>query len=101
MIADSPHGGARRLIQINARLAEQKLQIPHFSYDLDFIHIGPSLGGVESLITHPAMVTYYRITRKQRYEIGITDQLMRLAVGIEDPADIIADLDQALRKSAK
>lgn len=72
-----------------------------FLDSLKFIYIGPSLGGVESLITYPAMVTYYRITRKERYQIGITDQLMRLALGIEDPADIIADLDQALRKSAK
>ena len=63
---------------------------------LKWIYIAPSLGGVESLITHPATVTYYRFNRKQRYELGITDQLIRLAIGIEDPDDIIADLDQAL-----
>ena len=72
-----------------------------FLNSLQSIYIGPSLGGVETLITHPAMVTYYRITRKERYAIGITDQLCRLAVGVEDPDDLIADLDQALRKSAK
>jgi cystathionine beta-lyase/cystathionine gamma-synthase len=42
------------------------------------------------------MVSYYSLTRKQRYELGITDTLLRLAVGIEDVSDIINDLDQAL-----
>ncbi|MFC1669357.1 trans-sulfuration enzyme family protein [Spirochaetota bacterium] len=65
---------------------------------LKLIYIGPSLGGVESLITHPAIVTYYDYTREQRYEIGITDTLIRLALGIEDPQDIISDLDEALSK---
>ena len=53
------------------------------------------------MITHPATVTYYRITRQERYALGITDQLGRLAVGIEDPEDITADLDQALGKMDK
>jgi cystathionine gamma-synthase len=73
-------------------------KVNKFLDSLQSIHIGPTLGGTETLITHPASVTYYRITRKQRYELGITDQLCRLALGIEDPADIIADLDQALWK---
>ena len=64
---------------------------------LKLCYIAPSLGGVETLITHPATVTYYRNTRKERYALGITDTLIRLAVGIEDSEDIIADLDQALR----
>ncbi len=64
---------------------------------LKLCYIGPSLGGVETLITHPALVSYYDYTRKQRYELGITDTLFRLAVGIEDVEDIIADLDRALR----
>ncbi|MFO8058688.1 MAG: aminotransferase class I/II-fold pyridoxal phosphate-dependent enzyme [bacterium] len=63
---------------------------------LKSIYIAPSLGGVETLITHPATVSYYRYTRKERYELGINDQLCRLALGIEDPDDVIADLDQAL-----
>lgn len=71
-------------------------KINKFLDALKWIYIGPSLGGVETLLTHPATVTYYRFNRKQRYDLGITDQLIRLAVGIEDPEDIIADLDQAL-----
>ena len=73
-------------------------QVNKFLDSLQSIYIGPTLGGTETLITHPATVTYYRITRKQRYQIGMTDQLCRLALGIEDPIDIIADLDQALGK---
>jgi len=73
-------------------------QVNKFLDSLRSLHIGPTLGGVESLITHPATVTYYRNTRKERYALGITDQLIRLALGIEDPGDIIADLDQALGK---
>ena len=66
---------------------------------LRLCHIGPSLGGVETLITHPALVSYYDYTRKQRYDLGITDTLFRLAVGIEDTDDIIADLDRGLKGS--
>ena len=73
-------------------------KVNKFLDSLKWIYIAPSLGGVESLITHPATVTYYRITRQERYALGITDQLVRLAVGIEDPEDIISDLDQALWK---
>ena len=75
-----------------------------FLDSLGLCFIAPSLGGVETLITHPALVSYYNYTRRQRYALGITDTLIRLAVGIEDPADIVADLDQALtraRSSAK
>ena len=68
---------------------------------LTLCFIAPSFGGVETLITHPATITYYRETRKERYALGITDSLIRLALGAEDVDDIIADLDQALRKSAK
>ncbi|HOK67451.1 MAG TPA: aminotransferase class I/II-fold pyridoxal phosphate-dependent enzyme [Anaerohalosphaeraceae bacterium] len=65
---------------------------------LRLCYIGPSLGGVETLITHPALVSYYDYSRKERYELGITDTLFRLAVGIEDAEDIIADLERGLRK---
>jgi cystathionine gamma-synthase len=68
---------------------------------LKLCYIGPSLGGVETLITHPALVSYYDYSRKQRYELGITDTLFRLAVGIEDTDDIIDDIDNALKLSSK
>lgn len=56
-----------------------------------------SLGGVESLIEHPASMTHAGIAREDRERAGITDGLVRYAVGIEDVDDLIADLDQALQ----
>jgi cystathionine gamma-synthase len=61
--------------------------------------LGPSMGGVESLASHPATVSYYELTRDERYRIGITDNLVRLAVGIEDAEDLIDDLDRALARA--
>ena len=82
---------------IKGGLAEAKRFLDH----LTLCYIAPSLGGVETLITHPATVSYYDCTRKQRYALGITDTLLRLAVGVEDAQDIIADMDQALNKSRR
>ena len=65
---------------------------------LEMIYIGPSLGGVETLITHPALVTYYDYTREKRYELGITDTLFRLSVGLEDIDDILDDLEKGFSK---
>jgi cystathionine beta-lyase/cystathionine gamma-synthase len=58
--------------------------------------LGESLGGVESLISHPATMTHAALGEKGRKAIGITDGMVRISVGIEDVDDIIADLDQAL-----
>ena len=58
--------------------------------------IAPSLGGVETLIEQPLVMSYYTRTPEERAEFGITDNMIRMAVGIEDAADIVADLDQAL-----
>ena len=69
-----------------------------FLDNLKLCYIGPSLGGVETLITHPALVSYYDYTRKERYELGITDTLFRLAVGLEDAEDIICDLKRGLEQ---
>jgi cystathionine gamma-synthase len=63
---------------------------------LRLLSIGPSLGGVESLITHPATISYYKCSRAERLRLGIKDGLIRLAVGVENVEDLIADLDQAL-----
>lgn len=58
--------------------------------------LAESLGGVESLIEHPAIMTHASIPPEQRAEIGISDSLVRLSVGIEDCDDLLADLEQAL-----
>jgi methionine-gamma-lyase len=59
-----------------------------------------SLGGVESLIEHPASMTHASVPRHEREEAGIVDELVRIAVGCEDCADLRDDLDQALNKIA-
>jgi cystathionine beta-lyase/cystathionine gamma-synthase len=58
--------------------------------------LGESLGGVETLISHPASMTHASVPEDSRAKLGITDGLVRISVGIEDVEDIIADLDQAL-----
>ncbi|HEX3436965.1 MAG TPA: PLP-dependent aspartate aminotransferase family protein [Pseudacidobacterium sp.] len=58
--------------------------------------LGESLGGVESLISHPATMTHAAVGAEGRAKLGITDGLVRISVGIEDVEDLIADLDQAL-----
>ena len=60
--------------------------------------LAESLGGVETLISHPATMTHASVDAAKRERLGITDGLVRISVGIEDTDDIIADLDQALDK---
>jgi len=59
--------------------------------------LAESLGGVESLIGHPASMTHASVPKAMREEMGLTDGLVRLSVGIEDTEDLIADLEQALQ----
>jgi cystathionine beta-lyase len=58
--------------------------------------LAESLGGVESLLGHPASMTHASIPKEERERSGITDSLLRLSVGIEDEHDLISDLEQAL-----
>ena len=58
--------------------------------------IAPSLGGVESLVEQPALMSYFELTTEERLAVGIKDNLVRYAVGIEDGADLIADVERAL-----
>lgn len=76
------------------------------SYDLalkvlsgtHYFLLAESLGGVESLIGHPASMTHAAIPREERMKVGLTDSLIRLSVGVEDVTDLIEDLTQALEK---
>ena len=90
-------GGGVVTFEIKGTLNDSK----KFLDSLKLCYIAPSLGGVETLITHPGIVTYYDYSREERYKLGITDTLFRLAVGIEDVNDIIADLKQSLKKIKK
>ena len=58
--------------------------------------LAPSLGGAESLVTQPCTTTHHGLTPEERARRGISDSMLRLSIGLEDPADLIADLEQAL-----
>jgi cystathionine beta-lyase/cystathionine gamma-synthase len=58
--------------------------------------LAESLGGVESLVEHPASMTHASVAKEERERIGITDGLVRLSVGIEDIEDLIGDLEHTL-----
>jgi cystathionine gamma-lyase len=82
MVSFTLKGGAEA-----AYVAVQRTEIFQFA---------ESLGGVESLVTHPATMTHAAIPKEQREARGVTDGLLRLSVGIEDADDLTADLDQAI-----
>jgi len=73
-------------------------QTSRFVDHLKISRLGPSFGGVESLIDQVAVMSYWEVPRKEREKLGIHDNMVRLALGIEDVEDIIADLNQALGK---
>jgi len=62
-------------------------------------YLAPSLGGVESLVEQPALMSYYELTSQERAEIGIPDGLVRYSAGIEDLDDLLGDLEQALEQA--
>ena len=72
-----------------------------FLEKLKVFTLAESLGGVESLANHPALMTHASIPEDKRKEIGITDDLVRLSTGVEDIADLLADIEQALDKTKK
>jgi cystathionine gamma-lyase len=72
-----------------------------FLESLELFSLAESLGGVESLIEHPALMTHASITQKERDEAGIKDSLIRVSIGVEDKADLINDLEQAFSQIAK
>jgi cystathionine beta-lyase/cystathionine gamma-synthase len=70
----------------------------HLSEALHLFTLAPSLGGVESLVSIPVLTSHAMISADHRAKMGVTEQLIRLSVGIENVDDLIADLDQALAK---
>ncbi len=87
------HGGVVSF-DLNADLEGTMAFLDHLSIP----YIGASLGGVESIVSHPATISYYELSREERLEIGIVDELVRFAVGVEEAEDLIADLANALDK---
>ena len=78
-----------------------KYDYKRFFEQLQLITLAESLGGVESLVCHPATMTHAAIPADIRKEVGIVDELIRLSVGIEDVDDLIEDLKQAIENSVK
>ena len=80
---------------------DPKYDYKKFYESLKLITLAESLGGVESLVCHPATMTHAAIPREIRESVGIVDELIRFSVGIEDADDLIEDLEQAIKASAK
>ena len=80
---------------------DEKYDYKVFFESLKLITLAESLGGVESLVCHPASMTHAAIPADIRKEVGIVDELIRFSVGIEDADDLIADLEQAIKASEK
>ena len=85
--------GAMISFELKGGLEAGKILMDH----VRLIILAVSLGGIETLIQHPASMTHSKLPREVREEAGITDGLVRLSAGIEDAGDLIADLDQALQ----
>jgi cystathionine gamma-lyase len=82
---------------LSFELKDGEREAKKFLRNLHIFALAESLGGVESLIEHPATMTYSSIPPEERRKIGVSDGLVRISVGIENVDDLIADLEQALR----
>ncbi len=91
-IDGQPAGGGMITVFLKGGLAESR----RFLERVQIFALAESLGAVESLIEHPAIMTHASVPADQRATLGISDSLVRLSVGIEHPADLLADLKQAL-----
>lgn len=90
--AQMPGGGTLVTFEVNGGKASAFA----FARALRLIDISNNLGDAKSLITHPATTTHQRLSADARAELGVTEGMMRLSVGLEDPSDLIEDLDAAL-----
>lgn len=94
--AQAKNGGAMISFELH-----EKYKIEKFFSSLNLVALAESLGGVESLVCHPASMTHASIPYETRQKVGITDGLIRLSIGIEDSRDILFDLEQAIAKSGE
>lgn len=90
----APAGGGMITIFLKGGIAESR----RFLENVHIFALAESLGGVESLIEHPAIMTHASVPPEQRKQLGISDSLVRLSVGIEHTDDLLKDLQQALAK---
>ncbi|SDA29431.1 PLP-dependent aspartate aminotransferase family protein [Sphingomonas sp. NFR15] len=106
------HPGLASHPQHNLAMAQMDACGPIFAFEVDggrqqahglldaltLVDISNNIGDSRSLMTHPASTTHYGVAEDKRIEMGVTENLLRLNVGLEDPQDVIEDLDQALSK---
>jgi cystathionine gamma-lyase len=90
-----PAGGGMITAYLTGGIDESRRFLEH----VRIFALAESLGGVESLIEHPAIMTHASVPPEQRRELGISDSLVRLSVGIEHPDDLLADLEHGLSKA--
>jgi len=90
-------GGFGGMVTFTFKSGEKQDSIT-FLENLKVFTLAESLGGVESLANHPALMTHASIPEPKRKEIGISDDMVRLSVGIEDADDLIADIEQAFQQ---
>lgn len=88
------NGGGMVSVELKATVEQGKKVASSFRV----FSLAESLGGVESLVDHPASMTHASIPAAERHRAGLSDGLIRLSVGVEDEADLLADLDQALAR---
>ena len=84
---------------LSFEVAFNSAQMQRFLMALELFCLAESLGGVESLVAHPASMTHAGMDPQARRVAGISDQLLRLSVGIEHVGDLIHDLDQAFKQA--
>ncbi|HEX7046760.1 MAG TPA: cystathionine gamma-synthase [Gammaproteobacteria bacterium] len=101
LVSHPQHDLARRQMKggggiISVRIAGGLEGTKRFLKRLEIFALAESLGGVESMVNHPAIMTHASVPEENRARLGITDNLVRLSVGVEDIDDLIADLDNAL-----
>jgi len=81
---------------ISFEVAGGEEQVRLFVEALEYFSLAESLGGVESLVAHPATMTHASMDEAARAQAGISNQLIRLSIGLEGPQDLLADLQEAL-----
>ncbi len=89
------HGGGILTLTLEGGLARTR----RFIDSLQMISLTANLGDSRSIITHPSSTTHSKLSQEERAQVGITDGLIRLSVGLEHPDDIIADVERALQES--
>ncbi len=94
-------GGTIIAFEIKASKKNEKKKSFEFLNKLKLIDISNNLGDSKTLITHPYTTTHHKLEQKEKMSLRITENLIRLSVGLEDVTDIISDIDNALKKSNK